>query len=104
MEKIHLFGGAAGKAGGPLLNRVDFAGIVERLGENKLRAIISKEGGQTAMKYVVGVDVGGTTIKIAIFDQPGKSSVSAKLQPGPRIKEHPFFPILPLRSKADRET
>lgn len=24
------------------------------------------------MKYVVGVDVGGTTIKIAIFDQPGK--------------------------------
>ncbi len=99
MEKFTFSGGLPAKRGPPLLNRVDFAGIVERLGENKLRAIISKEG-QTAMKYVVGVDVGGTTIKIAIFDQPGKSSVSAKLQPGPRIKEHPFFPILPLRSKS----
>lgn len=46
------------------------------------------------MKYCFGVDVGGTTVKIGLFQADGVLVDNGRLRQGQRIKEKQFFRIL----------
>ncbi len=58
------------------------------------------------MKYCFGVDIGGTTVKMGLFQADGVLGwINGRLRQGQRIKEKRFFRILqmPLQEHCEKK-